>query len=78
MAKMTQAQVAKYLLSLRDASDNFEGFVRLMQGGLGWGIGTQLGVACCMLDIFNEKLRLQLHALKLPFEEHAAGKMRRP
>jgi len=30
MAKMTQAQVAKYLLSLRDAADGFEGFVRLM------------------------------------------------
>lgn len=30
MAKMSQAQVAKYLLSLRDAQDGFEGFVRLM------------------------------------------------
>lgn len=30
MAKMTQAQVAKYLLKLRDAQDGFEGFVRLM------------------------------------------------
>ena len=30
MAKMSQAQVAKYLLSLRDAADGFEGFVRLI------------------------------------------------
>ena len=30
MAKMTQAQVAKYLLSLRDAADGFAGFVRLI------------------------------------------------
>lgn len=30
MSKMTQAQVAKYLLKLRDAADSFEGFVRLI------------------------------------------------
>ncbi len=30
MAKLAQAQVAKYLLKLRDANDSFEGFVRLM------------------------------------------------
>lgn len=28
--KLTQAQVAKYLLRIRDAADSFEGFVRLM------------------------------------------------
>jgi predicted phage terminase large subunit-like protein len=30
MAKMSQAQVARYILKLRDASDSFEGFVRLI------------------------------------------------
>ena len=29
MTKLSQAQAAKYLLKLRDASDSFEGFVRL-------------------------------------------------
>ena len=30
MAKMSQRDVAKYLLSLRDAAENFEGFVKLI------------------------------------------------
>ena len=31
MSKLTQREVARYLLSLRDASDSFLGFVKLMQ-----------------------------------------------